>query len=468
VLTGALLYGRPLLGTAAACLVFGVAIVLSPPYISWRSLLLAVVAVVLFIPIRRFAFPGALPIQLEPYRLLVGLVLIGWGASLLVDSRVRVRRTGLEGPLLLICLAVFGSIVANPAGVSAAATDVLKAVMFFVSFVLFYYFVTSVVRTPADVERVVAALVIGCTVVALASVVEFRSGFNIFAYMDKLPGIEAIPTFSQEDARGGHPRAYGSSEHPIALGALFVVVLPLAIYLAIKKRGLWWIPVVALPMGVMTTLSRTGAVMLVVTVVVYAILRPQTMRRMIPIFIVAAIAIKLAVPGAVGTLRYQFFPKGGLVAEQSTSKGSLQAGNRLTDIGPVLHDVARKPVLGIGYGARVRGLAVKDGRILDDQWLGSLYDTGILGFFGWLWLFWRFCRRVGRSAVEDHSVEGWLKVGLLASAASFAVGMVTFDAFSFTQVTFIFYIVLAIGSIVVLQPQLRRARSPRQSVSAIS
>ena len=143
-----------------------------------------------------------------------------------------------------------------------------------------------------------------------------------------------------------------------------------------------------------------------------------------------------------------------MIANQSTSAGSVQAGNRLTDLGPVLHDVARKPVLGIGYGVRVRGLAVKDGRILDDQWLGTLYDTGIVGFVGWIWLVGRVWRRVGRSARDDHTVDGWLRVGLLASIASFSVGMLTFDAFSFTQVTFVFYIVLAIASIVVLRPRL--------------
>jgi hypothetical protein len=446
--------------------VLAVAVVLSPPAVSWRVLLLSVVAIVLFIPIRRFAFPGSLPIQLEPYRLLVGLVLLAWMGSLLVDARVRLRRTGLEGPLLVICIAVFGSIIVNSGAVSDAPTEVLKSAMFFVSFVLFFYFVTSVVRTERDVEMLIAAVVVGSALVAVASVVEYQTAFNVFANMDKIPGIESIPTFSQEDPRGGHPRAYGSAEHPIALGALFVVVFPLAVYLAIKKRGIWWLPVVVLPVGVMTTLSRTGAVMLVIVAVVYAILRPETLRRMIPVLLIGAVAIKLLVPGAVGTIRYQFFPEGGIVAEQSTSKGSVQAGNRLTDIGPVLHEVARNPTLGIGYGTRVRGLDVETGRILDNQWLGALYDTGLVGFLGWLWLFGRFCRRVGRSAAEDHSVDGWLKVGLLASATSFAVGMITFDAFSFSQVTFIFYIVLAIGSIVVLRPQLTPARSPRKDVSA--
>ena len=52
------------------------------------------ILVILFIPIRRYSLPGNLPFELEPYRLLVMLLLVGWGASLLVDPRIRFRRTG--------------------------------------------------------------------------------------------------------------------------------------------------------------------------------------------------------------------------------------------------------------------------------------------------------------------------------------------------------------------------------------
>ena len=128
--------------------------------------------------------------------------------------------------------------------------------------------------------------------------------------------------------------------------------------------------------------------------------------------------------------------------------------------------MARKPLLGIGYGVRVRGSTVKTGRVLDDQWLGTLYDTGFVGLLGWAWLVVRYCRRVARSARGDTTPEGWLKAGLVASVLSFSVGMVTFDAFSFIQVTFVFYTLLALGAIIAIRPDLSGARSPRSPVAA--
>ncbi len=58
----------------------------------WRRLIL----VILFIPIRRYSLPGNLPFELEPYRLLVALLLVGWGASLLVDPRDAIPRDRLR------------------------------------------------------------------------------------------------------------------------------------------------------------------------------------------------------------------------------------------------------------------------------------------------------------------------------------------------------------------------------------
>ena len=52
------------------------------------------------------------PFEIEPYRLFVAVLLLGWLASLLVDSRTRFRKTGFEAPLLLIVGSAVGSVVA--------------------------------------------------------------------------------------------------------------------------------------------------------------------------------------------------------------------------------------------------------------------------------------------------------------------------------------------------------------------
>src|SRR5947208_15639616 len=66
----------------------------------WTSLVAFVIGVILFIPIRRYTLPASLPFSLEPYRFVVLLVATGWTVALLVDPRVKTRRTGFRGPLL--------------------------------------------------------------------------------------------------------------------------------------------------------------------------------------------------------------------------------------------------------------------------------------------------------------------------------------------------------------------------------
>jgi O-antigen ligase len=90
----------------------------------------------------------------------------------------------------------------------------------------------------------------------------------------------------------------------------------------------------------------------------------------------------------------------------------------------------------------------KGGQILDDEWLGTLLETGLLGGFGWLWLFSRAVRRFGRAAKEDLSDRGWLLGALSAGIAAYAIGMLTYDAFAFVQVTFVFFIFLGLGTAV--------------------
>src|SRR4029077_13482764 len=79
--------------------------------VSWRSLIVSVIVVIFAIPIRRYTLPASLPFQLEAYPLLVFLIAAGWFASLLADRRVRLRRSGFEGPIALFVVAILGSFV---------------------------------------------------------------------------------------------------------------------------------------------------------------------------------------------------------------------------------------------------------------------------------------------------------------------------------------------------------------------
>jgi hypothetical protein len=151
--------------------------------LAWQSLLLILLAVILLVPIRRYTLGSALPFQLEPYRLLIAFIVAGWLVSLLVDPRVRLRRSGFEGPLALAALATFGSDLANMSRFEALSSYVLKSLSFFASFLLVFYFVVSVTRTTRQVERLLAALTAGGAILGIFALIESRTNYNAFDHL---------------------------------------------------------------------------------------------------------------------------------------------------------------------------------------------------------------------------------------------------------------------------------------------
>lgn len=412
----------------------------SPP---WRIPLVALLLLILFVPIRRYTMPVDLPFQLEPYRLFVAMLAGAWVLALLADPSTRLRRSGLETPLLCFVAAALASVLVNTDRIIELEldADVLKALTFFASFVFVFYFVVSVVRTQAMVDLVVRVLVLGAGVVAITAIVESRSGYNLFDHLDGAVPLLDLAFPADIKPRGARLRAFASAQHPIALAALLVMVIPLAVYLA-RKRRVYWLVAGVLALGAISTVSRTSIVMLAVVFFVFLWLRPRETARISPILVPLVVAVQLSMPGTLGTLRAAFFPSGGLVEEQS-------AAGRIEDFAPSRKEIADRPLLGEGYGTRRPSGENANTRILDNEWLGTMLETGLVGTLSLLWLFIRFIRRSSRSAKEDDTDRGWLLVSITASVTAFAIGMFTYDAFSFIQVTFLLYILLGLGSVLV-------------------
>jgi O-antigen ligase len=429
--------------------VIALAIVFTLAYrslLSWDSLLAVLVLVILFVPIQRYVLPGSLPFELEPYRLFVAFIVAGWTASLLVDPRVRLRRTGLELPAGLIVAAVLGSIVLNAGRVAEREPAVVKGVTFLLSFFLLLFLIASVVRTTDQVDRLLRVLVGGGAVVAALAILESRAHYNVFDHLSGvIPVLEPgdFSVASSEEGRGA--RAYASAQHPIALGAALVMLIPPAVYLVRRSgRKAWWAAGALLLIGSLATLSRTSVLMLLAVAIVFLWLRPKQTKRLWPFVIPVVLAVHIVIPGTIGTLKGAFFPEGGLIAEQSSNPGSRGQG-RIADLGPSLQEFSHQPLVGQGYSTRIVDRTHPSDQILDDQWLGILLETGLVGFIGWLMLLLRPIRRLGRAAKEDDSDRGWLCVALAASLGTYVIGMFTFDAFAFIQVSFIVFILLGLS-----------------------
>jgi polysaccharide biosynthesis protein PslJ len=421
--------------------------------LSWRWLLGALFLMILFVPIRRYTLGGTSgSFQLEPYRILVAFIIAAWGLSILAERRTRVRRTGFEGPLAMIAFSMLASVGFNTSAIQGlgVTSDVIKSTTFFASFLIIFYIIASVARRTAEIDYLIKVLVCGGTVVAIAAIVEARTGFNVFNHLSKpfpflkdntLPDISGDLTGFE---RGGQARVYASAEHPIALSAAFVMLLPLALYLARKTGQRRWTACgIVLGVGTLGTVSRTGVLMLLAIGVVFLVLRFRETIRFWPLLPVLLLAVHFAMPHTLGILKSSFFPQGGLIAEQSSDPQSTRVQGRVAKIRPTLNQIKQDPLFGVGFGSQIITGPRTNALILDDQWLGTLRETGIVGLFAWLWLTISVIRRGARAAREDDSSRGLLLVALVASFTACAVGMLTFDTLGFVQVTFIFFAIMA-------------------------
>ena len=434
--------------------------------LAWQTMLGLILVVILFIPIRRYTVAGNLAIELEPYRIVIAVVLACWFAALAVDPRVRWRKTGLEAPIGALLAAMLLSLVANMAKVNAAGALVLKNFTFFLSYILVLFFVASVVRSRKDVDRMLRLLVGGGTVIALAGLVEWKTTTNFFNwYGNVIPFLHYVDE-GVAQARGSGVRARASAQHPIALSAALVMLVPLAVYLHRRSGRIVWLGAAGiLTLGALSTGSRTGTTMLIALLVSFLCIKPRETFRLLPLLLPMLICIQVVMPGTLGTMKSMLNPNY-LIKEQSFDNGGGGAG-RVADLGPALARWSNQPFLGSGFGTKVADPNARSGsdtQILDDQWLGSLLEIGALGVLALLWLYVRAVRRLSRVAKARPGPDGWLATALAASVISFAVGMLTFDAFAFIQVTFFAFIVL--GFACVVTQQLMPPGDQRPSVAA--
>ena len=184
------------------------------------------------------------------------------------------------------------------------------------------------------------------------------------------------------------------------------------------------------------------------------------MKRLWPLALPAVVAIHFVLPGAIGGIQGAFFPEQGLIQDQ-TVYGGRGLANALVrnraDQG--------QPRSGRASERESPEDHSRERALLDKEWLGTASETGLVGFFARVWFFVRIFRRAGGEAKRDRTARGDFLAATVAAAAAFAVGMLTFDSFAFIQVTFVLFILAALGSCALVArgpwPSSREAHSGR-------
>jgi O-antigen ligase len=445
------------------------------PVFTWPNLIALLVIVVWFIPIRLYTIAISLPFNLEVYRVLL-LVLI---LALLVAVVARRRRLDAAGhgkPMLLLAGVFLASFILNAGEVDQ--TEGVKSLSFLLSYLIVFVLVTSVVDTVEQMRRIMAVLVLGAAVIAAAALYEGQSGYNVFDHLNQwIPLLEQLPRDVFE-IRGGRLRVFASAQHPIALGAALMMMLPVAAYLMSSARSqgarrLWIVAGIAIAAGAFSTVSRTTVAMGVVGLVVALLLRGRRVVRYWPAVVVLGVVVHVSAPGAIGALWASIFPEEGLVTELGDRAGQGGSG-RLADIEPGLELWSQSPLVGHGPGNET-GFTITDPAqvslgqkpptiIFDNQYMSTLVALGILGVIGMVWWVGGGAVKLYKAAKRTTGEVGDFIAACAISCAGFAVALLLFDGFFTVQATLTFVFLAALG--LRAASQVRRQESEVPSVRA--
>jgi O-antigen ligase len=274
-----------------------------------------------------------------------------------------------------------------------------------------------------DQLRTLLRRVVACvSAIAALGIAQFVTGFNLATYV-VIPGLSRQVAFEDLGTRDGLNRPSATTAQPLELAAVLALALPLALhqarYAAPGERFRRWLQVALIGVALPLTISRSAVLGLTVIVLMLVPTWPKReRRRAIPVALGGAAAVWVAVPSLVPLL-YQLFATTGA---ESSSTSRLDA---YSSAGPF---ITAHPWLGEGFGTFLPQTYF----FVDDQYLTSLIETGMLGLLVLLTLFGLGCylARTARRSCADEKTRDLLQC-LAVSVVTVALSFFTFDALGF-------------------------------------
>jgi polysaccharide biosynthesis protein PslJ len=278
-------------------------------------------------------------------------------------------------------------------------------------------------------------IVAGVTALAVLGCVEFVTGQDFAQYI-VIPGLSVHQQVTDLMSINGLPRAIATTGQPLELAAVLLIALPLALHQArfappvLRLRR--WAQVAAIAAALPTTVSRSAILGLLV---IGLVLLPSWMKRdrgrVYGLALGAVILGWLADPSVLSSF-------GGLLGDVGT--GTDQSiTSRTSAYSSAVPYVSQHPWLGSGF----QTFFPQTYFFIDNQYLTSLIETGVVGLLALVGLFltgW-LAARSARRAVGDDRTRDLLQC-LAASVAAAAVVFSAFDVLSFVIAPGLTFLVL--------------------------
>lgn len=279
------------------------------------------------------------------------------------------------------------------------------------------------VPTSCRLFTLVRALVVAGCVSAGVGIIQFFAEYDL-SRLVRIPGFKLTAGSSFDTStRNEFTRVIGLTGHAIEFSVVLVMLLPLALHLTYSapphRKGRWWVAVLLLCSAIPMSVSRSGAVgLLFVGLVLFPTWAGPRRRQALIASVVFLGAMKFLIPGLLGTIRGLFLNAG--------VDSSVTA--RTIDYSYVTRFISERPWFGRGNGTFLPTRY----DFLDNQFLGTLVEMGIVGLVAVLALFAVgivLCHRTRRRS-RDPFVRD-LAQSLIASLVVAIVSFGTFDFLAF-------------------------------------
>jgi len=429
--------------------------------------LAAFLGMLFFVPIDSTELKVSLPVGAQPDRFAIILLVLAWvwfGG----DQRafLRTRRSKLYVTAVVVFLTCAVASLLLDAGRIINLNDFTLAEKRFAllgSFLILSWFTLTALRFE-DVRGFTSYLLGLATMMSIGMIIERQTGYNIFynwssTILSPIAKVAVSPTnIHPEFGSDGRVTVVGPTIHGLAATTMLVVVMPFALVRmfdskTFRRRALYGLLFTLMLVAAAATQRKTALLVPLAIIAYLAFYRPRAVLRLAPLGLVLLVGVvHFAAPGALGTI---FTPSAGI-----TSSSTTHREGDFTDVAP---DVWARPLLGRGFGTLIPEDETQF-RINDDEYIDEIWEVGIIGLLAYMFMIVAPVITARRVIRERDPVIEPLALAASGGCVAYLVVNALFDAMSFPQAPYMFFIIAAIATITAggpagnVQPARERVR----------
>jgi O-antigen ligase len=299
-------------------------------------------------------------INIRAEDLFIFVIFFAWMAKMAVRKELGLmRRNPLNGPILIyITICVVSSLLALIGG-SIKFKDSFFYLLKYFEYFLIFFMVSNNLRTMAQAKVFIFFLLLTCFIVCCIAWFQIPAGERVSAPFE---------------SEGGEPNTFAGY-----LLLMMAIIIGSFLHASNRKQKIWWLGFLgfaAVPF--IMTLSREGWISFFPMFLAFIALYKRSRIPMIVILIAAIFVAPALMPKKVHErVKDTFAKERSYVVFGKKFDISESTAARIDSWGVAAKKLVSKPFLGYG---------VPGGGVIDNQYTRVLTETGLFGFFAFMWI----------------------------------------------------------------------------------